>query len=92
MNRGSADGTGGSRCTAASFNEAPIHESGKWAASRHIRALSTRFNEAPIHESGKSLARIQGRLFGAGFNEAPIHESGKSSPALNPLPCPMRLQ
>ena len=38
------------------FNEAPIHESGKWRTGRHDQAGRTRFNEAPIHESGKSPA------------------------------------
>ena len=36
------------------FNEAPIHESGKWLATRaRNRRPVPRFNEAPIHESGK---------------------------------------
>ena len=60
MNRGSA------RLTAAllrglnRFNEAPIHESGKYCAGSKRRRPATRFNEAPIHESGKS-------------NERPVH-------------------
>ena len=37
-----------------SFNEAPIHESGKSAPrARAASATATGFNEAPIHESGK---------------------------------------
>ena len=37
-----------------SFNEAPIHESGKYASSMEGRFFFCSFNEAPIHESGKS--------------------------------------
>ena len=37
------------------FNEAPIHESGKFGETAHRELDSGRgFNEAPIHESGKS--------------------------------------
>ena len=35
------------------FNEAPIHESGKWCAAAKIIPRCAGFNEAPIHESGK---------------------------------------
>ena len=53
MNRGSGElrglpGRGGS-----GFNEAPIHESGKFLTIRRIMTGAPRFNEAPIHESGK---------------------------------------
>ena len=56
MNRGSIVG----RALAnrlGSFNEAPIHESGK--SGRAIRRATSRagFNEAPIHESGKCPVR-----------------------------------
>ena len=37
-----------------SFNEAPIHESGKFVLADAVGVAATRFNEAPIHESGKS--------------------------------------
>ena len=53
MNRGSEadgytmpEGIGG-------FNEAPIHESGKYHDERRQTLRTARFNEAPIHESGK---------------------------------------
>ena len=36
------------------FNEAPIHESGKYCQAPPRRRPRHRFNEAPIHESGKS--------------------------------------
>ena len=55
MNRGSASRIRTDPQKVQSFNEAPIHESGKFvrrAAGRHHRRC---FNEAPIHESGKSL-------------------------------------
>ena len=35
------------------FNEAPIHESGKFADDSGRPTATTGFNEAPIHESGK---------------------------------------
>ena len=62
---------------AVSFNEAPIHESGKCAAQRPESAREKRFNEAPIHESGKFAALTALKLPLESFNEAPIHESGK---------------
>ena len=78
MNRGSRGGRlrifHGLEC----FNEAPIHESGKWSSLRRSRSRSLRFNEAPIHESGKYNSEIESDLISVGFNEAPIHESGKS--------------
>ena len=40
---------------AACFNEAPIHESGKYLGDADEETQITGFNEAPIHESGKSL-------------------------------------
>ena len=39
------------------FNEAPIHESGKYVADVQADPFRRRFNEAPIHESGKSRSR-----------------------------------
>ena len=36
------------------FNEAPIHESGKYGTATDAARREARFNEAPIHESGKS--------------------------------------
>ena len=35
------------------FNEAPIHESGKFVHVVSSRRFGRCFNEAPIHESGK---------------------------------------
>ena len=54
MNRGSITGIYWPARARPSFNEAPIHESGKSAAAK-IRDAATEagFNEAPIHESGK---------------------------------------
>ena len=60
------------------FNEAPIHESGKFRRSVPIAGQRHCFNEAPIHESGKYGSRIIEVDTMLGFNEAPIHESGKS--------------
>ena len=39
------------------FNEAPIHESGKYPPDAPPRSRRPGFNEAPIHESGKCLKR-----------------------------------
>ena len=78
MNRGSTGYC--QRCSRrlAGFNEAPIHESGKYRSMCSVMRVKTSFNEAPIHESGKSIGDqpIQGQPHR--FNEAPIHESGKS--------------
>ena len=41
-----------------SFNEAPIHESGKCGTLQTCRTPRIGFNEAPIHESGKYHQRI----------------------------------
>ena len=54
MNRGSVSQTRSACQLASSFNEAPIHESGKLSRSASSDSRSRRFNEAPIHESGKS--------------------------------------
>ena len=54
MNRGSAQHRHRTGVARLRFNEAPIHESGKYPPSLRSRAESSRFNEAPIHESGKS--------------------------------------
>ena len=60
-----------------SFNEAPIHESGKSGVRIAAVESDSRFNEAPIHESGKCHATRSCERSHARFNEAPIHESGK---------------
>ena len=56
MNRGSAPGSYGTHWPGPGFNEAPIHESGKYASASRRSARTAGFNEAPIHESGKSHA------------------------------------
>ena len=54
MNRGSLPKRHRKRVSNRCFNEAPIHESGKYGAPVASRSGSKhRFNEAPIHESGK---------------------------------------
>ena len=53
MNRGSTPrGPSSSGCS-SSFNEAPIHESGKSLSCIPSIRGGQAFNEAPIHESGK---------------------------------------
>ena len=53
MNRGSDVVAGGRLLVVSRFNEAPIHESGKWRRPSAPSPARSRFNEAPIHESGK---------------------------------------
>ena len=52
MNRGSPLSRCGPRRWRGRFNEAPIHESGKYESALDPCLVSGRFNEAPIHESG----------------------------------------
>ena len=59
------------------FNEAPIHESGKYGRITSATDGASSFNEAPIHESGKSRRPPTAAQRRSAFNEAPIHESGK---------------
>ena len=54
MNRGSHPAAEPPSRLIGRFNEAPIHESGKWSSRDYPADRSARFNEAPIHESGKS--------------------------------------
>ena len=77
MNRGSSNPTPASTLRSVGFNEAPIHESGKWICASLIFPRCTGFNEAPIHESGKYHRSAARSGSSRCFNEAPIHESGK---------------
>ena len=56
MNRGSRPMQDSDLGSQSGFNEAPIHESGKYMQAKPKPTPKPRFNEAPIHESGKSLA------------------------------------
>ena len=53
MNRGSPKHVAIDCHHAIGFNEAPIHESGKFDEGGKESSDGERFNEAPIHESGK---------------------------------------
>ena len=54
MNRGSKNQQELANLASSSFNEAPIHESGKYDEDSWRQANpALGFNEAPIHESGK---------------------------------------
>ena len=53
MNRGSRSNLALVNVAQQGFNEAPIHESGKWRPVRPPCQQASSFNEAPIHESGK---------------------------------------
>ena len=80
MNRGSQLPLQARSLHTGSFNEAPIHESGKCPLPPPVTLPTQGFNEAPIHESGKSQRRWTRSRNRKCFNEAPIHESGKSQP------------
>ena len=54
MNRGSRSARGSLAYGCPRFNEAPIHESGKYRRGAAAATRGAGFNEAPIHESGKS--------------------------------------
>ena len=82
MNRGSPLDTRGCSNLGYTFNEAPIHESGK--SSDAEGKMKTRFpSMRPRFMNRGSLpGRFHRRRTLPPFNEAPIHESGKSfSPA-----------
>ena len=53
MNRGSSSSIASQISVPTGFNEAPIHESGKFLSPVHFLDPLLCFNEAPIHESGK---------------------------------------
>ena len=53
MNRGSAEAENLLAYASGRFNEAPIHESGKFSRLPRVSSSVSSFNEAPIHESGK---------------------------------------
>ena len=53
MNRGSLGPASHPVTVLRRFNEAPIHESGKYRSQGCHLLATARFNEAPIHESGK---------------------------------------
>ena len=57
MNRGSRGLIEADRRLRRSFNEAPIHESGKCSNCGWKNKKLSSFNEAPIHESGKWARR-----------------------------------
>ena len=84
MNRGSSTAMPPSNSPPGSFNEAPIHESGKFRNRGVVPPSILSFNEAPIHESGKCSVTGGPTGIWRSFNEAPIHESGKSAdPGVN---------
>ena len=85
MNRGSPSLPFRPQAARPSFNEAPIHESGKCRTTTRLWPESSGFNEAPIHESGKSTPSDPQEAYQRRFNEAPIHESGKSGAATGSL-------
>ena len=85
MNRGSALFLDDVALHQGRFNEAPIHESGKFRSRvRVVRGLAAsmrpRFmNRGSTSEPALGCAQRLGR-----FNEAPIHESGKCKCSTSP--------
>ena len=57
MNRGSSLPRRAASTARSGFNEAPIHESGKFCGTSAAGRIVSGFNEAPIHESGKSACK-----------------------------------
>ena len=83
MNRGSQASLQATTRSRRCFNEAPIHESGKyWDSTRPCSDFQC-FNEAPIHESGKwhlpcadaeiLYASMRPRFMNRGSNRMPSH-------------------
>ena len=81
MNRGSprrsCPGSDPARC----FNEAPIHESGKFHAVPRLEFLCAASMRPRFMNRGSNTADRGATPKSGRFNEAPIHESGKSGPA-----------
>ena len=88
MNRGSQAQRTSNPTPISSFNEAPIHESGKSSVPTTPYRAPLSFNEAPIHESGKCRCVARRLAAWSGFNEAPIHESGKFDAFVQDHPSP----
>ena len=77
MNRGSQGASRRRQRRPSRFNEAPIHESGKYpkvklTLGRLAASMRPRFMNRGSRRDGQSEALRARR-----FNEAPIHESGK---------------
>ena len=79
MNRGSGAGHIGVGWVGDRFNEAPIHESGKWRMGEQLGCQPSASMRPRFMNRGSvgSLATIPDSC-DSRFNEAPIHESGKS--------------
>ena len=65
MNRGSFARVSPFPELATRFNEAPIHESGKFLPTGTDGRSLDGFNEAPIHESGKSWTKAHRKATGS---------------------------
>ena len=77
------------------FNEAPIHESGKYRTEpNRATTESYRFNEAPIHESGKyprhlsaahgRAASMRPRFMNRGSDLRPFEEPPSGAASMRP--------
>ena len=79
MNRGSGPLTWTVHRCGLAFNEAPIHESGKFDATYRLMGISAVPSMRPrFMNRGSAFGCSERILLESAFNEAPIHESGKS--------------
>ena len=79
MNRGSAHRERSVPSRFGRFNEAPIHESGKYGLRARAGSRLRRASMRPrFMNRGSAVRRSSQGLAPHRFNEAPIHESGKS--------------
>ena len=78
MNRGSPSGRRAEYEHDSGFNEAPIHESGKYQVPNPRRYSCAASMRPRFMNRGSAMAMGGETTRGIRFNEAPIHESGKS--------------
>ena len=77
MNRGSLSRRGADAPSPTRFNEAPIHESGKFVLGRDLPCAVPASMRPRFMNRGSARHGSQGTGDRSRFNEAPIHESGK---------------
>ena len=90
MNRGSTIRNTERKPKPSGFNEAPIHESGKYRDRRAARRDGSRFNEAPIHESGKFRRTIAAGAVGGSASMRPRFMNRGSAWDLTSVPSRFR--
>ena len=80
MNRGSGMESVMPEGVTACFNEAPIHESGKFESDPPVLLHLLASMRPRFMNRGSPPRSAAGAITARCFNEAPIHESGKSPP------------